>query len=118
MKPTQQDTAFFGHPKPLKGLFFTELWERFSYYGIRPLLILYMTAFITQGGMQLNRADAAALVGLFAGAVYFMTILGGWIADHWLGQIRSVYYGSVLMSLGHLSIALNAFFSDFFFTWV
>lgn len=115
MKPTQQDSAFFGHPKPLKGLFFTELWERFSYYGIRPLLILYMTALITQGGMQLDRAEAAAIVGLFAGAVYFMTIIGGWIADRWLGQIRAVYYGSILMSLGHLSIALNAFFSDLFF---
>lgn len=115
MKSTQQDRAFFGHPWALKGLFFAELWERFSYYGIRPLLILYMTALITQNGMQLDRAEAAAIVGLFAGAVYFMTILGGWIADHWLGQIRSVYYGSLLMSLGHFSIALNAIFSDFFF---
>jgi len=115
MKPLPTDSSFYGHPKPLKGLFFTELWERFSFYGIRPLLILYMTALIYQGGIGMNRAEAAALVGLFAGSVYFMTVFGGWIADQYLGQIRSVYIGSILMSSGHLCIALSGFFSDFFF---
>ncbi|TCM66562.1 POT family proton-dependent oligopeptide transporter [Acinetobacter calcoaceticus] len=115
IKTKQQDQAFFGHPQPLKGLFFTELWERFSYYGIRPLLILYMSAIVVDGGLGLDRASAAALVGVFAGSIYLMTVFGGWIADNWLGQNKSVWYGSILIALGHLSIALNAFLDQFFF---
>lgn len=111
----QQDHRFFGHPKALKGLFFTELWERFSFYGIRPILILYMSAMVLNGGLGLDRANAAAIVGLFAGSMYLLTILGGWIADNWLGQARSVWYGSIIIALGHLSIALNAFLDSFFF---
>lgn len=111
----QSDTAFFGHPKPLKTLFFTELWERFSYYGIRPLLVLYMVAMVNDGGLGLDRPTAAAIVGLFAGSMYLMTVLGGWIADNWLGQARSVWYGSLIIALGHLSIALTPIFDQFFF---
>ena len=109
------DRAFFGHPKPLRGLFFTELWERFSFYGIRPLLILYMSAMIIDGGLGLDRPTAAAIVGLYAGSMYLITIFGGWIADHWLGQAKSVWYGSIIIALGHLSIALTAWFDHFFF---
>lgn len=109
------DEAFYGHPKPLKGLFFTELWERFSYYGIRPLLILYMSAMVVNGGLGLDRPTAAAIVGLFAGSMYLMTVLGGWVADNWLGQARSVWYGSIIIALGHLAIAFTAFFGHFFF---
>ena len=111
----KNDHAFVGHPKPLKGLFFTELWERFSYYGIRPLLILYMAALVSEGGLGLDRPTASAIVGLFAGSMYLMTILGGWVADNWLGQAKSVWYGSIIIALGHLSIALTALFSPFFF---
>ncbi|PNW18015.1 dipeptide/tripeptide permease, partial [Acinetobacter sp. AKBS16] len=68
----QSDKAFFGHPKPLQTLFFTELWERFSYYGIRPLLVLYMIAMVNDGGLALDRPTAAAIVGLFAGSMYLM----------------------------------------------
>ena len=109
------DRGFLGHPKPLQGLFLTELWERFSYYGIRPLLILYMSAMVTQGGLGLERTDAAAIVGLFAGCIYLFTLVGGWLSDHWLGQERAVWYGSVIIALGHLSIALTAWFSTVFF---
>ncbi|MEB3753282.1 peptide MFS transporter [Acinetobacter sp. MD2(2019)] len=109
------DQDFFGHPKPLQGLFLTELWERFSYYGIRPLLILYMTAMISQGGLGLDRANAAAIVGLFAGCIYLFTLVGGWLSDHWLGQERAVWYGSIIIALGHLSIALTAWGSSVFF---
>lgn len=111
----QNDSAFFGHPKPLKGLFFTELWERFSYYGIRPLLILYMAALVSEGGLGIDRPTASAIVGLFAGSMYLMTILGGWVADNWLGQAKSVWYGSIIIALGHLSIALSALLPPFFF---
>ena len=109
------DQAFFGHPQPLKGLFFTELWERFSYYGIRPLLILYMAALVADGGLGLDRPTASAIVGLFAGSMYLMTVLGGWVADNYLGQERAVWYGSLIIALGHLSIALAALFGHFFF---
>lgn len=111
----KNDTSFFGHPKPLKSLFFTELWERFSLYGIRPLLILYMSAMITTGGLGLDLPKAAAIVGIFAGSMYLVTLFGGWIADHWLGQAKSVWYGSILIALGHLSIALTAIFDASFF---
>lgn len=111
----QSDKAFFGHPKPLKTLFFTELWERFSYYGIRPLLVLYMVAMVNDGGLGLDRPTAAAIVGLFSGSMYLMTVLGGWIADNWLGQARAVWYGSIIIALGHLSIALTTIFDQFFF---
>ena len=109
------DQAFFGHPKPLKGLFFTELWERFSYYGVRPLLILYMAAMVSQGGLGLDLPSASAIVGLFAGSMYLITVFGGWVADNWLGQSRAVWYGSSIMALGHISIALTAVASNFFF---
>ena len=80
---------FLGHPKPLQGLFFTEFLERFSYYGIRPLLILYISAMSVNGGLGLTQAEAIAIVGLFAGSIYFVTILGGWLADHWLALTLS-----------------------------
>lgn len=111
----QPDKAFFGHPKPLQGLFFTELWERFSYYGIQPLLILYMIAMVNEGGLALDRPTAAAIVGLFAGSMYLMTVFGGWVADNWLGQARAVWYGSIIIALGHLSIALSSLFNHSFF---
>lgn len=111
----QSDKAFFGHPKPLQGLFFTELWERFSYYGIQPLLILYMIAMVNEGGLALDRPTAAAIVGLFAGSMYLMTVFGGWVADNWLGQARAVWYGSIIIALGHLSIALSSLFNQSFF---
>lgn len=111
----QPDKTFFGHPKPLQGLFFTELWERFSYYGIQPLLILYMIAMVNDGGLALDRPTAAAIVGLFAGSMYLMTVFGGWVADNWLGQARAVWYGSIIIALGHLSIALSSLFNQSFF---
>lgn len=104
------DTSFFGHPKGLSTLFFTELWERFSFYGIRPLLVLFMTAALTSGGFGFDRPKASAIVGIYAASVYLASLPGGWIADRWLGLQRSVWYGGVLIALGHLSIALSAVF--------
>ncbi|MCT8343015.1 MULTISPECIES: peptide MFS transporter [Photorhabdus] len=107
--------TFFGHPYPLSSLFFTEMWERFSYYGIRPLLILFMAATIYDGGMGIPREQAAAIVGIFAGSVYLTALPGGWLADNWLGQRQAVWYGSIIIALGHLSIALSAFLSHHLF---
>ncbi|RLM10307.1 amino acid transporter [Gibbsiella quercinecans] len=104
----QPGRTFFGHPYPLGPLFFTEMWERFSFYGIRPLLILFMAATVYEGGMGLARENASAIVGIFAGSMYLAALPGGWLADNWLGQQKAVWYGSILIALGHLAIALSA----------
>ena len=111
----KMDKAFFGHPKPLSSLFFSEMWERFSFYGIRPLLILYMSALIAEGGLGMERPAAAAIVGLFGGCMYLAALPGGWLADNWLGQKRAVWYGAILIAFGHLSIALSALWGTLFF---
>src|SRR5512134_3966504 len=102
------DRGFFGHPRGLSTLFFTEMWERFSYYGIRPLLVLFMTAALVDGGFGLDRQTASAIVGIYAAGVYLASLPGGWVADRWLGLRRSIWYGGILIAIGHLSIALSA----------
>ena len=104
------DRAFFGHPRGLSTLFFTEMWERFSYYGIRPLLVLFMSAALFDGGFGFDRETASAIVGIYAFCVYLASLPGGWIADRWLGLQRAIWYGGILIALGHLSIALSAVF--------
>src|SRR3954465_9704827 len=105
------DRSFFGQPRGLSTLFFTEMWERFSYYGIRPLLVLFMTAALARGGFGFDRPTASAIVGIYAASVYLASLPGGWIADRWLGLRRSIWWGGVLIALGHLSIALSAVFA-------
>jgi len=106
-----QDKGFFGHPRGLSTLFFTEMWERFSYYGIRPLLVLFMTAAIINGGFGFDRTEASAIVGIYAGSVYLASLPGGWIADRWLGLRKAIWWGGVFIALGHLSIALSSVFA-------
>ena len=96
-----------GHPKGLSTLFFTEMWERFSYYGMRAILILFMVAPLEKGGLGFPTEKAAAIYGLYTGAVYFTSIPGGFIADRLLGLRRAVLIGGVLIALGHYSLALN-----------
>ena len=105
------NTSFFGQPGGLSTLFFTEMWERFSYYGIRPLLVLFMTAALASGGFGFSREAASSIVGIYASSVYLASLPGGWIADRWLGLRRSIWWGGVLIALGHLSIALSAVFA-------
>jgi POT family proton-dependent oligopeptide transporter len=102
------DRAFFGHPRGLSTLFFTEMWERFSYYGMRALLILFMTAAPATGGLGFDTATAGAVYGLYTSMVYLMTLPGGWIADRWIGQRRGVLYGGILIASGHFSMAIPA----------
>ena len=107
------NTAFFGHPRGLSTLFFTELWERFSYYGMRALLILFMTAPLTAGGLGFDTAKAGVIYGAYTALVFLMSVPGGWIADRFLGQRRATLYGGVVIMLGHISLAvpsLTAFF--------
>ena len=96
-----------GHPRGLTTLFFTELWERFSYYGMRALLILFMVAGAERGGLGFDVKRAASIYGLYTSAVYFMAIPGGWIADRLLGQRRAVLCGGILIALGHFSLAVD-----------
>ncbi|HCN16955.1 MULTISPECIES: peptide MFS transporter [Psychrobacter] len=104
------DNGFMGHPKPLRSLFFTEMWERFSYYSIRPLLVLFMVATVGSGGFGFDEVTASAIYGIFAGSLYLAAVPGGWLADNWLGQERALWWGSIVIALGHLCIALSAMF--------
>jgi POT family proton-dependent oligopeptide transporter len=99
------DTSFFGHPRGLATLFFTEMWERFSYYGGRALLILYMTDAAVNGGLGMSVATAGALYGLYTASVYMTNLPGGWIADKFLGARNAVFYGGVIIALGNLCLA-------------
>lgn len=102
-----QDTRFFGHPAGLSTLFFTELWERFGYYGMRALLALFMTAPVASGGLGFDVTTAFAIYGLYTASVYMMSLPGGWIADRILGQQKAVLYGGVLIAIGYLMLALT-----------
>jgi hypothetical protein len=98
-----------GHPKGLYLLFFTEMWERFSYYGMRAILILYLTKKLIEGGLGMNEKDAMLLYGYFAGLVYFTPLIGGWLADRYLGKRLAVTIGGITMMLGQFALfALNS----------
>ena len=98
--------GFFGHPRGLSTLFFTEMWERFSYYGLRAILILFMTASLAEGGLGFPVAKAAAIVGIYTAAVYLMALPGGWVADRVIGQRRAVLVGGAVIAAGHFSMAI------------
>ena len=104
MQPTvaapRNDTGFFGHPRGLATLFFTEMWERFSYYGMRALLILFMTASVAHGGLGFPVVKAGAIYGFYTAMVYLLSLPGGWVADRIFGQRRAVLYGGILIVAG------------------
>ncbi|XGC82364.1 peptide MFS transporter [Bdellovibrio bacteriovorus] len=127
----QANKTFFGHPRPLFTLFFTEMWERFSFYGMRALLVLYMTQYLfneAQAGKEVwgyaairgaieyffgplnNQALSSQIYGIYTGLVYFTPFFGGLIADRYWGQKRSVYVGGVLMAIGHFLMAAESLF--------
>ena len=99
--------GFFGHPWGLSTLFLTEMWERFSFYGIRPLLTLFMAAALFDGGFGFERSQATAIVGIYSSSVYLASLPGGWIADRLLGLRRAILYGAILISAGHIAIGLS-----------
>jgi len=112
--PSAQDRAFFGHPRGLSTLFYTEMWERFSYYGMRALLLLYMTAPLSAGGLGFDAAQGGAIYGLYTSMVYMATLPGGWIADRLIGPRRAVLYGGIIISAGHFSMAVPSLASFYF----
>ena len=99
---------FFGHPIGLRTLFLTEMWERMSFYGMRALLVLYMTGAVgaLNGGLGFSQIEAQAIYGLYVGMVYFMVVPGGWLADNLLGHQKAVLYGAIVITLGHFTLAL------------
>jgi proton-dependent oligopeptide transporter, POT family len=110
--------TFFGHPYGLSSLFFTEMWERFSYYGMRALLLLYMVSAVEEGGLGFDEKTSGAIYGLYTMMVYLLALPGGWIADNVLGLRRSVFYGGCIISLGHFLLLLTfkeSFFLGLFF---
>jgi POT family proton-dependent oligopeptide transporter len=96
----QSTTAQKGHPKGLYLLFFTEMWERFSYYGMRGILILYLTKSLFEGGLAINEQSASLIYGFFTGFVYFTPLIGGWLADKYMGQRLAITIGGITMMLG------------------
>ena len=105
---------FKEHPKGLMVLFFTEMWERFSYYGMRGILILYMVASLSDGGFEMDDATAAAIYGIYTALVYLLALPGGWIADRIIGQQKAVFYGGILIAAGNISLAIPTL-REFFF---
>jgi POT family proton-dependent oligopeptide transporter len=105
LQNVRADRSFFGHPRGLATLFFTEMWERFSYYGMRALLILFMTASLRNGGLGFPVAKAGAIYGLYTAMVYLLSLPGGWVADHITGQRRAVLYGGMLIAAGQFCLA-------------
>ncbi|MCF2503620.1 peptide MFS transporter [Dyadobacter sp. CY107] len=93
------------HPKGLYVLFFAEMWERFSYYGMRAILLLFLLDSV-RGGMAMNAAEAAAIYGLYTASVYLLTLPGGWLADNILGQKKAIWYGGIVIMLGHIILAV------------
>jgi POT family proton-dependent oligopeptide transporter len=100
------DTSFFGHPRGLATLFFTEMWERFSYYGMRAILILYLTSEISKGGLGFADAKAGSVYGLYTAMVYLLCLGGGWVADRITGQRRAVLIGGVFIACGEFCLVV------------
>ncbi len=102
-----KEKTLFGHPMGLYVLFFTEMWERFSYYGMRALLVLFMTAAATGAnpGLGFEVGKATAVYGLYTFSVYLLTLAGGWVADNIWGQRKSVYVGGWIIAAGHFTMA-------------
>ncbi len=102
------ETGFFGQPRGLSTLFFTEMWERFSYYGMRAFLILYMVAPVAAGGLAFSDARAASIYGTYTGSAWAAAILGGLVADRLLGQYKTVLVGGIIIAAGHFTLAFKA----------
>jgi len=106
----QQRDELWGHPKGLYILFFTELWERFSYYGMRAILVLFLISSVNgdNPGFGWDEGDAISLYGTYTALVYILSIAGGWVADKFWGQKRTVLIGGILLCFGHGILAVEA----------
>ncbi|GIP40529.1 putative transporter YclF [Paenibacillus sp. J31TS4] len=110
--------GFFGHPKGLFTLFFTEFWERFSYYGMRAILVYYMYYEVSRGGLGFTETTALAIMSIYGSLVYMSGIIGGWLADRVFGMSRAVFIGGVFIMFGHLALAVPGNAAMFFVSMV
>jgi POT family proton-dependent oligopeptide transporter len=100
------DRRFFGHPRGLMTLFTTELWERFSYYGMRAILVFYLTDTIANGGLGIDETLGTAVVSIYGTAVYLLSVVGGWMADRVIGSRRATLWGGIIIAAGHVSLSI------------
>lgn len=107
----ESDHRFFGHPVGLATLFTTELWERFSYYGMRAILILYFVAPISDGGLGISTGSAIAIYGVYSAMVYLLAVPGGWLADRVMGPRKAVLWGAIVIACGHYVMAVPTLWS-------
>lgn len=105
MKSTPR-TGFFGHPKGLSTLFFTEFWERFSYYGMKAILVYYLYYSVAKGGFGLDEGVALQIVAIYGALIYMSGVIGGWIADRITGTQHALFYGGILIMMGHILLSL------------
>jgi proton-dependent oligopeptide transporter, POT family len=106
--PSVDRAELFGHPRGLATLFLTEMWERFSYYGMRALLVLFMVDQVENGGLDYSDATATAIYGLYTAAAYLVSVPGGWIADRLWGAQRAIWVGGIIIMAGHFVLAIPA----------
>jgi len=104
--PSRHERTFFGQPWALANLFGVELWERFSFYGMQGILLIYLYYTATQGGLGIDKATAASIVGAYGGLVYLSTVLGAWLSDRLLGAERVLFYSAAVVMAGHIALAL------------
>ena len=102
----QQSTGFFGQPRVLANLFGVEMWERFSFYGMQGILLIYLYYSADRGGLGIDKGVAAGIVGAYGGGVYLSTILGAWLADRLIGAERTLFYSAVVVMAGHVALSL------------
>jgi POT family proton-dependent oligopeptide transporter len=113
MSTSAADRGFFGHPAGLSTLFFTEMWERFSYYGMRAILTLYMTKSFAEGGLGFDEKYAGIIYATYVSSVWYLPLPGGWLADRIFGARRAVLLGAIIIACGHYSMAINSKFTFF-----
>ncbi|MBF0708908.1 peptide MFS transporter [Alkalihalobacillus hwajinpoensis] len=110
--------GFFGHPKGLFTLFFTEFWERFSYYGMRAILVFYMYYEVSEGGLGLEQNTALAIMSIYGSLVYMSGVIGGWLADRIFGTSKAVFYGGIFIMFGHIALSFPGSLAMFFVSMV
>ncbi|MES9700976.1 oligopeptide:H+ symporter, partial [Bacillus sp. JJ927] len=111
-------TGFLGHPKGLFTLFFTEFWERFSHYGMRAILLYYMYYSVAKGGLGIDQSTATSIMAIYGSLLFMSSIIGGWISDRLFGPSKTVFFGGVLIMIGHLILALPGSKSALFISMV
>ncbi len=105
-EPRSDEKTFFGQPRVLANLFGVEMWERFSFYGMQGILLIYLYYAAADGGLGIDKGVAAGIVGAYGGGVYLATILGAWLADRVIGAERTLFYSAVVVMAGHIALSL------------